>query len=343
MSYSADAGRAGRVARHRDRPAAGGREPAAARRAHAAGRRARSRAEVDPAARGGDDAPQRSLAELAAEAEAKVGQRVRVDLRGPPPDGRGPDAARRRSSESIRDEPINAEWALEAVVQKLLGQFESSATSTCASAESIFSTSRRSCSGLCRAAPRPAGSVSATGRQRSWSPTTSRRPRPSSSRPGPWAGSSPRPAASTSHTTIIAKSLGIPAVVGRRGTVVPRDEGASLIIVDGFEGHVIVDPDQALVQVYPCAPRSTSSARRSCSTVADLPAVDSGRAQASRCSPTSTCSTRSTAAKAGGAGRASGSSAASSSSCRRARTCPTRSEQTDGLPAAPGRVSRTSR
>jgi phosphotransferase system enzyme I (PtsI) len=53
----------------------------------------------------------------------------------------------------------------------------------------------------------------------------------------------------TSHTTIIAKSLGIPAVVGVGG-LVEAAEKARLVIVDGFEGHVLMDPDPALIQVY---------------------------------------------------------------------------------------------
>jgi phosphotransferase system enzyme I (PtsI) len=46
----------------------------------------------------------------------------------------------------------------------------------------------------------------------------------------------------TSHTTIIAKSLGIPAVVGVGG-LIDAMEKARLVIVDGFEGHILVDPD----------------------------------------------------------------------------------------------------
>ena len=53
----------------------------------------------------------------------------------------------------------------------------------------------------------------------------------------------------TSHTTIIARSLGIPAVVGVSGLVAHIGE-APIVIVDGFEGHVLVDPDPAMVQVY---------------------------------------------------------------------------------------------
>lgn len=53
----------------------------------------------------------------------------------------------------------------------------------------------------------------------------------------------------TSHTTIIAKSLGIPAVVGVDGLVEAARQ-VELIIVDGFEGHVLINPDPALVEVY---------------------------------------------------------------------------------------------
>lgn len=53
----------------------------------------------------------------------------------------------------------------------------------------------------------------------------------------------------TSHTTIIAKSLGIPAVVGVPGLMEAARHG-SLVILDAFEGHVFVDPEPALVEVY---------------------------------------------------------------------------------------------
>ncbi|MEP0774689.1 MAG: phosphoenolpyruvate--protein phosphotransferase [Acidobacteriota bacterium] len=53
----------------------------------------------------------------------------------------------------------------------------------------------------------------------------------------------------TSHTTIIAKSLGIPAVVGV-ARLLEEARGAPVVIIDGFEGHVVVDPDEALLQVY---------------------------------------------------------------------------------------------
>ncbi|MBV9493678.1 MAG: phosphoenolpyruvate--protein phosphotransferase [Acidobacteria bacterium] len=53
----------------------------------------------------------------------------------------------------------------------------------------------------------------------------------------------------TSHTSIIAKSLFMPAVIGvpKLTKMVDNDE---LIIVDGYEGTIIVNPNDALVKEY---------------------------------------------------------------------------------------------
>jgi phosphotransferase system enzyme I (PtsI) len=53
----------------------------------------------------------------------------------------------------------------------------------------------------------------------------------------------------TSHTSIIAKSLFMPAVIGvpRLTKIVDNDE---LVIVDGYEGTVVVNPNDALVKEY---------------------------------------------------------------------------------------------
>lgn len=53
----------------------------------------------------------------------------------------------------------------------------------------------------------------------------------------------------TSHTSIIAKSLFMPAVIGvpRLTKIVDNDE---LIIVDGYEGTVVVNPTSAMVSEY---------------------------------------------------------------------------------------------
>jgi phosphotransferase system enzyme I (PtsI) len=53
----------------------------------------------------------------------------------------------------------------------------------------------------------------------------------------------------TSHTSIIAKSLFMPAVIGvpRLTKIVDNDE---LVIVDGYEGSVVVNPTPAMIQEY---------------------------------------------------------------------------------------------
>lgn len=53
----------------------------------------------------------------------------------------------------------------------------------------------------------------------------------------------------TSHTAILARSLGIPAIVALHGSreIVREDE---LIIVDGTQGVVIVDPDETVLSEY---------------------------------------------------------------------------------------------
>lgn len=53
----------------------------------------------------------------------------------------------------------------------------------------------------------------------------------------------------TSHASIIAKSLFMPAVIGvpKLTKIVDSDE---LVIVDGYEGTVVVNPTQAMVQEY---------------------------------------------------------------------------------------------
>jgi len=53
----------------------------------------------------------------------------------------------------------------------------------------------------------------------------------------------------TSHTSILARSMGIPAVVGL-GDIASAAKDGNLIIIDGFEGIVIVDPDEETLDRY---------------------------------------------------------------------------------------------
>jgi len=53
----------------------------------------------------------------------------------------------------------------------------------------------------------------------------------------------------TSHTAIVAKALGIPAVVAAE-SILKKVTGGDLVIVDGKEGKVIINPDEKLVEFY---------------------------------------------------------------------------------------------
>ncbi|RAS74620.1 phosphoenolpyruvate--protein phosphotransferase [Priestia endophytica] len=53
----------------------------------------------------------------------------------------------------------------------------------------------------------------------------------------------------TSHSAIMARSMEIPAVVGTKTAMADIENGV-LVIVDGLDGHVIVDPSEETVKTY---------------------------------------------------------------------------------------------
>ncbi len=54
----------------------------------------------------------------------------------------------------------------------------------------------------------------------------------------------------TSHTAILARSLNLPAVVGVPGISLANLTGADKLIIDGFSGRVIVNPDSRTEEAY---------------------------------------------------------------------------------------------
>lgn len=76
---------------------------------------------------------------------------------------------------------------------------------------------------------------------------------------------------STSHTAILASALGIPAVVGL-GQFLSEVSGGENIIIDGYSGEVIIDPDASTLEKYQknAAHLRTITARLE--TIRDLPA-----------------------------------------------------------------------
>jgi phosphotransferase system enzyme I (PtsI) len=75
----------------------------------------------------------------------------------------------------------------------------------------------------------------------------------------------------TSHTAIVARSMGIPAVVGVPGVTEHIGEG-DRVIVDGTEGEVIVSPSQEEELVYARRERRQKAFRRALRQNRDAPA-----------------------------------------------------------------------
>jgi phosphotransferase system enzyme I (PtsI) len=77
----------------------------------------------------------------------------------------------------------------------------------------------------------------------------------------------------TSHTSIVAKSLGIPAVVGAED-VTNDISGGDTVILDGFTGRVIINPDEATLKRYEALSRNfVLQEERLTRELRDLPAV----------------------------------------------------------------------
>ncbi len=76
----------------------------------------------------------------------------------------------------------------------------------------------------------------------------------------------------TSHTAIVARALGIPAVVGLND-VTSEAAGGDRVIIDGHSGVVIIDPDQRTVEEYEQYSRQQVEFIHSLDALRDLPAI----------------------------------------------------------------------
>lgn len=187
------------------------------------------------------------LVELAASAAAKVGEESaaifeahRLMLQDP--------ILLEQVEKVIRQNQVNAEWALEHVVRGLLARFEQLGDVYLRERQSdlldVATELQRSLQGRFSTVAMPAGEEAAILVADDIPPSQAVQ-----LAVGVVQGFASEAGGATSHTTIIAKSLGMPAVVGVGG-LVEAARSADLIIVDGFEGHVLVAPDEALVEVY---------------------------------------------------------------------------------------------
>ncbi len=76
----------------------------------------------------------------------------------------------------------------------------------------------------------------------------------------------------TSHVAILARSLGVPAVVGLRGAAAALAPG-QVVAVDGTEGRVIVEPDEETRQRIGIVTRQQVVVNEKLAYLRDLPAV----------------------------------------------------------------------
>lgn len=76
----------------------------------------------------------------------------------------------------------------------------------------------------------------------------------------------------TSHAAILARSRGIPAVSGVEG-VVPLVANGDVVVVDGREGHVIINPDYETLTAYRKLRREFADLKESLAENRDQPAV----------------------------------------------------------------------
>ena len=76
----------------------------------------------------------------------------------------------------------------------------------------------------------------------------------------------------TSHTAIVARALGIPAVVGLND-VTAEASGGDLVIIDGNRGLVVIDPDERTIQQARQTARQQVEFTHELDALRDLPAI----------------------------------------------------------------------
>ena len=76
----------------------------------------------------------------------------------------------------------------------------------------------------------------------------------------------------TSHTTIVARAMGIPAVVGLK-TITAELSGGDVVIVDGNRGLVVINPDEATIARFREAEQRFHRMEKDLGDLRDLPAV----------------------------------------------------------------------
>jgi len=74
----------------------------------------------------------------------------------------------------------------------------------------------------------------------------------------------------TSHTAIVARALGLPAVVGCRDLAEHVTDGQD-ILIDGYSGRVVLDPDEPTLAAYEAFTRTQAAIRADLRELSELP------------------------------------------------------------------------
>ncbi len=174
-----------------------------------------------------------------------------------------------RIEEVIRRERVNAEWAAQVILDELSSVFDDLEDDYFRARRSdIYDVIGRLMRNLAGAPPRSLEKV-----ERKYI-LLSDNVRPSDTARLDWehmAGLAMEAGSRTYHTAIIARSLGIPCVVGVRDLTAKVDHGAPLIL-DGGEGIVVVNPDRATLRDYRARRRRQTLLKQKLEHLRELPA-----------------------------------------------------------------------
>ncbi len=174
-----------------------------------------------------------------------------------------------RIEEVIRRERVNAEWAAQLILDELSSVFDDLEDDYFRARRSdVYDVIGRLMRNLAGAPPRSLEKI-----ERKYI-LLSDNVRPSDTARLDWehmAGLAMEAGSRTYHTAIIARSLGIPCVVGVRDLTSKVDHGAPLIL-DGSEGIVVVNPDRATLRDYRARRRRQTLLKRKLEHLRELPA-----------------------------------------------------------------------
>ena len=174
-----------------------------------------------------------------------------------------------RISEIVREQRVNAEWAVKVALEELASVFDRVQDDYLrARRGDIFDVAGRLVHNIAGVPHRPLEKL-----ERDYI-LLAENVRPSDTGQLDWehtAGLAMEVGSRTYHTAIISRSLGIPCVVGVKDLMQKVDHGAPLIL-DGSEGIIVVNPDRATLREYRARRRRQRTRGQKLLRLRELPA-----------------------------------------------------------------------